>query len=151
MLISCFPWKSKPAFSSCWILQNPVTPQVIRLLDPCWNGEGKEEWIYSLKRCITHVPPYWPVGVRDVNSGSKWKVSSGRPTAGLKGGLISFLYSFYKEKNRSQSTIICTSSAPADRLPALFRVSSLSSVPSLQDWQKRTMYSKFWLLLDWSA
>lgn len=38
-----------------------------------------------------------PVGVRVVNSGSKWKVSSGLPTAGLKGGLISFLYSFCGE------------------------------------------------------
>lgn len=38
-----------------------------------------------------------PVGVRAVNSGSKWKVSSGLPTAGLKGGLISFLYSFCGE------------------------------------------------------
>lgn len=35
-----------------------------------------------------------PVGVREVNSGSKWKVSSGLPTAGLNGGLISFLYNF---------------------------------------------------------
>lgn len=43
------------------------------------------------------LPPscgHTPVGVRAVNSGSKWKVSSGLPTAGLKGGLISFRYSF---------------------------------------------------------
>lgn len=40
-----------------------------------------------------------PVGVLEVNSGSKWKVSSGRPTVGLNGGLISFLYSFYREQH----------------------------------------------------
>lgn len=50
----------------------------------------------------THRPPappnmHTPVGVLVVNSGSKWKVSSGLPTAGLKGGLISFLYSFCGE------------------------------------------------------
>ena len=43
-----------------------------------------------------------PVGVRAVNSGSKWKVSSGLPTAGLKGGLISFLYSFCGESGRGR-------------------------------------------------
>jgi hypothetical protein len=37
------------------------------------------------------------VGVLAVNSGSKWKVSSGLPTAGLKGGLISLRYSFCRE------------------------------------------------------
>lgn len=37
-----------------------------------------------------------PVGVLEVNSGSKWKVSSGLPTVGLNGGLISFLYNFYR-------------------------------------------------------
>lgn len=42
-----------------------------------------------------------PVGVLEVNSGSKWKVSSGLPTVGLKGGLISFLYNFYREQTKN--------------------------------------------------
>lgn len=46
------------------------------------------------ERYVCNLKSQAPVGVRDVNSGSKWKVSSGRPTAGLNGGLISRLYNF---------------------------------------------------------
>lgn len=42
-----------------------------------------------------------PVGVLEVNSGSKWNVSSGLPTVGLNGGLISLRYSFCWEKQQS--------------------------------------------------
>lgn len=49
---------------------------------------------------------YLPVGVLEVNSGSKWKVSSGLPTVGLNGGLISFLNNFYrKQQQRSVSAL----------------------------------------------
>ena len=41
-----------------------------------------------------------PLGVLDVNSVSKQKVSSALDTAGLNGGEISFLRSFYKQTNK---------------------------------------------------
>lgn len=44
----------------------------------------------NFDKCVLWLP----VGVLEVNSGSKWKVSSGLPTVGLNGGLISFLYNF---------------------------------------------------------
>lgn len=68
---------------------------------PTWPGRRtrccREE--PQVPRTPPPPPPnmHTPVGVLVVNSGSKWKVSSGLPTAGLKGGLISFLYSFCGE------------------------------------------------------
>ncbi len=51
---------------------------------------GRAIWMHS---CIA------PLGVLAVNSGSKQKVSSGRPVAGLNGGWSSLRYSFYNHKD----------------------------------------------------
>lgn len=56
--------------------------------------------MYSMFMCC--CVSLLPVGVLEVNSGSKWNVSSGLPTVGLKGGLISFLYNFCKKQNNTE-------------------------------------------------
>lgn len=68
-----------------------------------WAGDSvTTRSFYSTTVCVCLcVCLELPVGVLEVNSGSKWKVSSGRPTVGLNGGLISFLYSFYREDGLS--------------------------------------------------
>lgn len=150
-LWASFVGKAKNVFASCWIGQNPVMPQMIRLLDCVGIGMGRKNeftnWKDILPMC--HLTNLWGSERWTLDQNERCLLAA--PLRAWKAAWFLFcIVSTRRRTDHSQHQCVHPQHLEVDS-PAFFRLSSLRSMLSLLDWQKRMMYPWFWLLLDRSA